>query len=249
MKASHFRTLSIAATAILFSGAASAGTWAVGASALVTPNPYRGYDTKIYPVPIISYEGDDFYFHTLTAGYYLWKDEKNKFSFTATYLPFGFDPKDSDDSQMKRLDKRRGTLMGGLAFSHNEEWGTLRATFNGDMLDNSDGLVADVAYLYAFHEDKWVLVPGIGMAWNSSNQNQYYYGINNNESRRSGLSSYSPDDSFSPYVELTAKYSFTKDWQGFFTGRYLRLASEVTDSPMVEKNYIGALWTGVTYSF
>ncbi|MGC6386977.1 MipA/OmpV family protein [Ewingella sp. S1.OA.A_B6] len=249
MKGTHFRALSIAATAIMFSHAAVADTWSLGASVLVSPNPYRGYDTKVYPIPIISYESDDFYFHTLTAGYYLWKDDKNKFSLTATYLPFGFNPSDSDDSQMKRLDKRRGTLMGGLAYSHNEDWGTLRTTFNGDVLDNSDGLVADVAYLYAFHADNWALVPGVGVAWNSSNQNQYYYGINSNESRRSGLSSYSPGDSFSPYVELSAKYNFTKEWQGFFTGRYIRLASEVTDSPMVEKNYIGVLWTGVTYSF
>lgn len=249
MKGMHFRALSIAATAIMFSHAAVAGTWSLGASALVSPNPYRGYDTKVYPIPIISYESDDFYFHTLTAGYYLWKDDKNKFSLTATYLPFGFTPSDSDDSQMKRLDKRRGTLMGGLAYSHNEDWGTLRASFNGDVLNNSDGLVADVAYLYAFHQDNWALIPGVGVAWSSSNQNQYYYGINSNESRRSGLSTYSPDDSFSPYVELSAKYNFTKDWQGFFTGRYIRLASEVTDSPMVDKNYIGVLWTGVTYSF
>ncbi len=249
MKASHFRTLSIAATAIMFSHAAAAGTWSLGASALVGTAPYKGYDTKVYPVPIISYEGDDFYFHTLTAGYYLWKDDKNKLSLTATYVPFGFDPDDTDDSQLKRLDKRRGTLLGGLAYSHNEEWGTIRATFNGDVLDNSDGMVADVAYLYAFKQDNWALIPGVGVAWSSSNQNQYYYGVSSNESRRSGLNTYSPDDSFSPYVELSAKYDFTSQWQGFFTGRYIRLADEVKDSPMVDKSYTGILWTGVTYSF
>ncbi|MFI3309005.1 MipA/OmpV family protein [Ewingella allii] len=249
MKISHFKTLSIATAAVLCSHAAAAGTWSLGASALVDVNPYKGYDTKVLPVPIISYEGDDFYFHTLTAGYYLWKDDQNKFSLTATYIPFGFKPDDSDDSQMKRLDKRRGTLMAGLAYSHIEDWGTIRTTFNGDVLDNSDGMVADLAYLYTFHQDNWALVPGIGVQWSSSNENQYYYGINSNESRRSGLSSYSPDDSFSPYLELSAKYDINKDWQAFFMGRYIRLDSEVKDSPMVDKSYSGMLWTGVTYSF
>ncbi|MGY2950159.1 outer membrane scaffolding protein for murein synthesis (MipA/OmpV family) [Ewingella americana] len=145
MKISHFKTLSIATAAVLFSHAAAAGTWSLGASALVDVNPYKGYDTKVLPVPIISYEGDDFYFHTLTAGYYLWKDDQNKLSLTGTYIPFGYKPGDSDDSQMKRLDKRRGTLMAGLAYSHIEEWGTIRTTFNGDVLDNSDGMVADLA--------------------------------------------------------------------------------------------------------
>ncbi|MGY2950158.1 outer membrane scaffolding protein for murein synthesis (MipA/OmpV family) [Ewingella americana] len=104
-------------------------------------------------------------------------------------------------------------------------------------------------YLYTFHQDNWALVPGIGVQWSSSNQNQYYYGINSNESRRSGLNSYSPDDSFSPYLELSAKYDINKDWQAFFMGRYIRLDSEVKDSPMVDKSYSGMLWTGVTYSF
>jgi outer membrane protein len=50
-------------------------------------------------------------------------------------------------------------------------------------------------------------------------------------------------------VELSAKYSFNKDWQAFFLGRYILLDSEVKNSPMVDKSYSGTLWTGVTYSF
>lgn len=249
MKILNLKTLSIVGSAVLFSHAAVAGTWSLGASALGDVNAYRGYDNKILPVPIVSYDSDDFYFKSLTAGYYLWKDSSNKFSVTATYIPFGFDPDDSDDHQMKRLNKRRGTLMGGLAYSHVEDWGTLRATFNGDVLNNSNGLVADAAYLYPIHQDNWALVPGFGVMWSSSNQNDYYYGVTKGESRRSGLSSYSADDSFSPYAEISARYNFTRDWQGFFTGRYIRLADEVKDSPMVDKSYTAIVWTGVTYSF
>lgn len=249
MKTPGLKTLSIVGAAVLFSQAAVAGTWSLGASALGIVNPYRGYDNKIYPVPLVSYEGDDFYFKSLTAGYYLWKDDKNKFSLTATYIPFVFDPDDSDDHQMKNLNKRRGTLMSGLAYSHNEDWGTLRATFSGDVLNNSNGLVADAAYLYPIHQDNWALIPSFGVMWNSSNQNDYYYGVSKDESRRSGMSSYSADDSFNPYAELSARYNFTKDWQAFFTGRYIRLADEVKDSPMVDKSYTAVVWTGVTYTF
>lgn len=249
MKTPNLKTLSIVGAAVLFSHAAVAGTWSLGASALGDVNPYRGYDNKVYPVPVISYESDDFYFKSLTAGYYMWKDDHNKFSATASYIPFGYDPDDSDDHQMKQLNKRRGTLMGGLAYSHIEDWGTLRATFNGDVLNNSNGLVADAAYLYPIREDNWALVPGFGVMWSSSNQNDYYYGVSKGESRRSGLSSYTADDSFSPYAELSARYNFTKEWQAFFTGRYIRLADEVKDSPMVDKSYSAVVWTGVTYTF
>lgn len=64
-------------------------------------------------MPVIDYEGDDFYFRTLTAGYYLWKDQENQLSIMGYYTPWGYRPGDSDDDRMKRLDKRRGTLMAG----------------------------------------------------------------------------------------------------------------------------------------
>ncbi|MNC64516.1 MltA-interacting protein precursor [compost metagenome] len=109
--------------------------------------------------------------------------------------------------------------------------------------------MGDIAYLYKFQVDSWSFAPGIGVNWNSSNQNQYYYGINGDESRRSTFNTYKPSDSWSPYVELTTNYNINANWNAFFTGRYLRLDSEVKDSPMVDKSYTGMLWTGVTYTF
>ncbi|QQN36295.1 MULTISPECIES: MipA/OmpV family protein [Rahnella] len=249
MKMINLKTLSIVSAAVLCSHAAVAGTWQAGASALVAPDPYRGNNDHVYPVPIINYDNDDFYFHTLMAGYYLWNDDANKLSVTASYFPLSFDPSDSDDKRMKRLDKRHSTLMAGLAYSHNAEWGTLRASFNADTLDTSNGMTADLGYLYAIKGSNWAVVPGFGVTWFSSNLTQYYYGVTKDESRRSGFHSYSPNDSFSPYVEVSAKYNFTPAWQGFVTGRYLRLSSEVTDSPIIENNWTGVLWTGVTYTF
>lgn len=249
MKLSPLKTLAILTSAIFCAQSAQAGSWSLGASALVSPNPYRGHQDRVYPVPIINYDGDDFYFHTLTAGYNLWKDQQNQLSLMLYYSPLHFKPGDSDDDRMKQLDKRRGTLMSGVAYSHNAEWGTLRTTFSGDVLDNSNGLVGDVAYLYKFTTGSWAFVPGVGVTWNSKNQNKYYYGINGNEANRSGFNSYKPDDSWSTYLELSVNYQINPSWNAFFMGRYINLGSEIKDSPMVDKSYTGLLWTGVTYSF
>nr|WP_269475662.1 MipA/OmpV family protein [Serratia rubidaea] len=248
VKIFKFKTLAIAG-ALLCAQGAQAGTWSLGASALLTPDPYKGNNTRLYPVPVINYDSEDFYFHTLTAGYYLWNDQVNKLSVMAYYSPLHFRPGDSDDDRMKRLDKRRGTLMAGMAYSHNAEWGTLRAAFSGDTLDNSNGLVGDLAYLYKFQLGDWSLAPGVGVTWSSKNQNKYYYGVSDNESRRSGLNSYKPSDSWAPYLELTANYQINKSWNAFFMGRYVRLSDEVKDSPMVDTSYDGMLWSGVTYTF
>ncbi|MEG3136144.1 MipA/OmpV family protein [Rouxiella sp. T17] len=249
MKTYYFKALPLVAVVAMSCQSVHASTFSLGAAALGSTNLYKGYGNNFYPIPVVDYDGDNFYFHSLVAGYYLWKDQQNQLSLIAGYNPFGFRPKDTDDEQLKRLDKRRGTLMAGVAYNHNAEWGTIRTTFTGDTLDYSNGLVGDVAYLYAFKADKWAVVPGVGVMWNSANQNKYYYGVSGNESRRSGLQSYKPGDSFNPYFELSAKYSFAPQWQAFFTGRYIRLADEVKDSPMVDKSYTGVVMTGITYSF
>lgn len=249
MKISQLKTLAIIASVMVCAHSAQAGTWSLGASALVSPDPYRGYQDRVYPVPVINYEGDDFYFRTLTAGYHLWKDQENQLSIMGYYLPLSFRPGDSDDDRMKRLDKRRGTLMAGLAYSHKAEWGTFRTTFTGDTLNYSNGLVGDVAYLYKFDLGIFTLIPGVGVMWSSNNQNKYYYGVSENESRRSGLGRYTPDDSWAPYVEMSASYRINKAWNAFFVGRYVKLSDEVKDSPMVDKSYSGLLMTGVSYSF
>lgn len=87
------------------------------------------------------------------------------------------------------------------------------------------------------------------MQWNSENQNEYYYGVSRKESARSGLRGYNPNDSWSPYLELSASYNFLGDWSVYGTARYTRLSDEVTDSPMVDKSRTGLISTGITYKF
>ena len=93
------------------------------------------------------------------------------------------------------------------------------------------------------------LTPGIGVQYSSENYNDYYYGVSKAESRRSGLNSYSADDGWDPYLELTASYNFLGDWNVYGTGRYTRLSDEVKESPMVDKSWSGIFSVGVTYKF
>lgn len=244
------RTLSaLGSLALLVTAAAHAGTWSIGASALVAPDPYRGDNDRVYPVPMVNYDSDSFYFHSLTAGYYLWKDQQDQLSATAFYSPWRFRASDSDDWRMKRLNNRYATVMAGLSYSHHEAWGTLRASFVGDILDNSNGLVGDLAYLYTLHHGDWSFTPGVGVTWNSANQNSYYFGVSDSEARRSSLQQYSPENSWSPYLELTTYYRINADWNAFFAGRFVQLSSQIKDSPMIAKSYTGMLWSGVTYRF
>ena len=74
-------------------------------------HPYKDYDTDVYPVPVINYEGDNFWFRGLGGGYYLWNDATDKLSITAYWSPLYFKAKDSGDHQMRHLDDRKSTMM------------------------------------------------------------------------------------------------------------------------------------------
>lgn len=221
----------------------------VGAGVGIAEQPYKQYDHDIIPIPVINYESDNFWFHGLGGGYYLWNDDADKLSVMGYWSPLRFKSNDSDDHQLRSLDDRKSTMMMGLSWLHNTQYGSLRTSLAGDVLDNSDGIVGDLAWIYRYTQGDLTLTPGIGVQWSSEDQNQYYYGVSRHESSKSGLRHYDPNDSWSPYLELTASYRLAENWNVFGAARYTRLSDEVTDSPMVDKSWAGILSTGVTYSF
>ncbi|TKI08355.1 MipA/OmpV family protein [Martelella alba] len=226
-----------------------ASDWSLGASAFRSTSPYKGGDERIKPFPVINYDGDSLYIRGLSAGYYLWKDQQNQLSLTVSYLPWGFKPDDDDYGYMKKLDERRSTAMAGISYRYSAEWGIVRGQYLGDILNNSNGFAADLAYLYPFHFQRLTLLPGVGAGWASGKQNDYYFGVSSHEARRSGLEQYQADDGWSPYLEVTALYAVTDNWQAMLMARYTRLSDEVKDSPMVDASSTTLIGAGITYRF
>lgn len=221
----------------------------LGAGVGVVEHPYKNYDVQTYLFPAVSYDGDYFWFRGLGGGYYLWNDSADTLSVMAYWQPLYFKPGDSDNRQLRLLDKRKSTMMAGISWSHHTQYGFLRTTLAGDVLDNSNGIVWDAAWLYRYVNGGFTLTPGVGMEWNSQEQNEYYYGVSRKESARSGLQRYKPDDGWAPYLEISANYRFAGDWSVYGTARYTRLSGEVTDSPMVDKSWNGLFSTGISYHF
>ncbi|MCG8710207.1 MipA/OmpV family protein [Brenneria sp. 4F2] len=234
---------------LLCSAPALAGDWSLGLSAGAAQSPYRDTDPTIFPFPLVGYESDYLFFHGVKGGLHLWKDEVNQLDVFAAYDGRQFKPKDSDDRRMKRLDKRDSTAVAGLEYTLRTDFGHFNASVAGDVLDNSDGLSANAAYLYPIKLDDWEILPKVGVRWDSKDLNKYYFGVSQSESLRSGLAAYTPEDSFTPYAELAVRYRITPAWVTFASARYEALPDAVKNSPMVDKEGIGMVSAGVSYSF
>ncbi|MGL4858697.1 MAG: MipA/OmpV family protein, partial [Enterobacteriaceae bacterium] len=153
--------LSLLGTGVLAQSAAAAvESPSLGLGVLVTPNPYKGDQDRVFPVPLVNYDSELFYIKGLGAGYYLWNEDNNKLSASLFYDTLHFTPGDSDNNAMKQLNKRHSTMLGGLRYQHQENWGTLRAMAGGDLLNNSNGMLADFTYLYGIDMGRLQVIPG-----------------------------------------------------------------------------------------
>ena len=235
--------------AISVNSAYAESTLTLGAGVGAIKHPYKGYDSRAYLVPAVSYDGDNFWFRGLGGGYYLWNDAADTLSVMAYWLPMYFHPDDSNHYQLRQLDKRKSTMMAGISWSHHTAYGFLRTSLAADVLDNSNGVVGDVAWLYRYVNGGFTLTPGIGVEWSSQKQNDYYYGVSRRESARSGLERYKADNGWAPYLEVSASYNFIGHWSVYGSARYSRLSDEVKNSPMVDTSWDGLFSSGITYRF
>ncbi|MGL6017614.1 MAG: MipA/OmpV family protein [Gibbsiella quercinecans] len=234
---------------VIGSASALADSLALGLSAGAAQSPYRETDPTVFPFPLISYDSDYLFFHGIKGGVHLWKDDVNQLDVFAAYDPRQFRPKDSDDRRMKLLDRRDSTAVAGVEYTLRTDFGHFNASVAGDVLDNSDGISANAAYLYPIMLNDWELVPKVGVRWDSKDQNKYYFGVSQRESQRSGLAAYDPQDSFTPYAELALRYHVTPAWTTFVSARYEALPDEVKNSPMVDKDGVGLVSAGFSYKF
>ncbi|MEY8581583.1 MipA/OmpV family protein [Enterobacter roggenkampii] len=219
-----------------------------GALAVVDP-AYRKTGTEILTVPLVNYEYGNFYLRSLNVGYYLFRDGENDLALNAGVGTLRFSPSDSDDSNMKTLDKRRLSVMSGITMNNRFRQGTLRTSVMTDISGNSGGTMADMTWLYPLHSGNLVVTPGFGLNWNDSQYNRYYYGITSSESRRSGMKQYSPGDSVTFSMELSVFYQVNKNWYLTSSVKATELSGTIRQSDMVGSGVATLFVAGAGYHF
>ncbi|MBC3220582.1 MipA/OmpV family protein [Serratia fonticola] len=244
-----FSVNALSLTAILLTGNAYAGDWSVGAGVLAEQLPYRDYDAQYIPLPILTYQGEQFFINGQGIGVNLLSSEKHNLHLAVNYSPLSFKPADSDDPAMKKLDKRRATAMAGIGYQYHADWGNINADIATDVMGYSDGVIADVGYQYRFQFGKLQLVPGFGMRWQNRAFNNYYFGISERESQRSGIQQYQAKSGVTSYISLASYYAINNDWQLFLMGYNEQMSDTVKDSPMTVRDYSINAVAGVLYSF
>ncbi|WP_392566592.1 MipA/OmpV family protein [Utexia brackfieldae] len=246
------KTVAISCTllsGIAISQLAQASSFSIGAGALVDRSAYRGYDTKVYPLPVINYDNGYLFVRGSAAGLYAYKTESDQVALQVAYLPGRFKTSHTDDYALKQLNNRKLSFMAGASYSHRADWGNINLNVMTDVSGNSKGTIADLGYGYGLHFAQLYIEPKVGLEWQDHKYNNYYYGVSDSESARSGLNKYDADNGVNPYIAVNSYYKFSKNWQAFVLARYTYLSSQIKDSPMTDRSSAVLVGAGVTYRF
>lgn len=223
--------------------------FSLGLGGSLITNEYKDMQGNSTLLPLLGYESEYFYLRGVAGGIHFFRNDWLELNAQLSYLPQHFYAGDSGNWAMRQLDNRYSTLMGGFNGRITSEIGIISATLSTDLLGYSNGTLLDAAYTYPIAIERLNIAPTIGFQWNDTNYNKYYYGIENSEARRSGLETYNPESSCSPYAQLSARLNFNENWSALASMRAMFLNQEIYDSPMVEKSEKYSFSLGALYSF
>lgn len=218
----------------------------VGAGAVISGKPYVGADSKVYPVPLVGYEGERLYLRGISGGYRLVKMKRWSIGPTVRARFEGYEA--SDSPALSGMQDRNPTVDGGIDLAWMTDWGLFSTIVVTDLLGAHDGHELEASYTIRLPYAGFTIFPSVGVRWRSSNLVQYYYGVRDSEARP-GRPAYKPDAAITPVVRLALRRDLSEKWGALLAAQYEWLDSEISNSPIVDDTSRLSLVLGVTYAF
>jgi outer membrane protein len=204
--------------------------------------------TEIKVLPGVFYDNNRVYARGAQAGVYLINDGSNQLAAYAELAGSEFEPEDATGA-LKGLDERKDSAAAGLSYMRLTPVGGFRAQYATDILDRSGGNIARLSYLGKISKNKLTVYPSVGFEYHDNDYNQYYYGVSDTESNRTGVDAYTANSSLNPFINVSANYDFNKRWAGFANQSVSYLPNEQYDSPMVDSRTDATTTLGLLYKF
>jgi outer membrane protein len=219
--------------------------WGLGVGAIVQNARYAGEGTRVQPVPLISYEGDHFFFRGITAGWQFVGAETFGLAAIVQARFDGFEIKELGRRELamngldsRLLEDRDDSLDAGISASWSGSAGELELELLADVTGKSKGQEFSLQYGYPLDFGRTLITPNIGVTYLSKDMANYYYGTLDSEVAR-GVIDYKPDAVTIPHVGVNVMHSFGNNWTFLALLEYSALPNKITDSPLLERDTKG----------
>ena len=228
----------------ILSNATNVTHWGLGAGVGLEESPYKGYGSKVSPIPLIYF--DDKWIHALgtTLDLKIGKWSSVLFTLRGQYA-LGDGYRGSDAPILNGMQNRNGAFWFGPALA----WHTGYGTLSGDFLTGGNkGQKASIEFAKALEYGSFSVEPHVGAEWLSSKYVDYYYGVRSSEVR-AGRPAYTGKAAYNVSLGTKVDYRFTPHQLVFFDVGVTHLSSGITDSPLVGKRFVPEVRLGYLYQF
>jgi outer membrane protein len=221
-----------------------------GAGVIITRNPHRGIGTESHGIPLFFYRKEKFSLYGPMMNYSLLKEKSWEVRALARIRFEGYE--EDDSRYLRGMDDRDWTLELGGSVSRILGEARITADVSADVLNEHKGHQVRLFYNYDFRGAANIrdllVTPSFGVTYRSSQLNDYYYGVRSDEAVP-GRPEYNVGDSIGLLTALRLNYRLDEQWSVMGMGAVQWLGSEITDSPIVEKDYMASLLVGILYRF
>jgi outer membrane protein len=238
----------------------TAGEWRVGANVVGGSNPFLGEDNGAIVVPMVAYKGERFYanlgnpgpsfFNGSTnfggLGYSVVKADDFNIDLVGRIRAMGLYPEDND--KLKGVDDRKPGFDLGVTARWQSALGELNAQLLADVSDRSKGREVILSYALPLTLGQLLVRPEVGVSWQDSDLNDYYFGVDANEAtvRRAV---YTVESTVTPFAGIEFEYAFDQKINLIAGAGVSRFDDEVRDSPIVDERYFAGGYLGLSYTF
>lgn len=219
-----------------------ASGWGAGLGAVIQQQGYVGASTDTMIFPMLSYQGENFYWQGPELGY----EVNDNLSFFGSYRFDGFD--EDDSNFFDGMEARKGSLDLGVAYSFDTDIGNIEVEAAFDVLDEHGGYELGLSYGFPLPALGGMVIPSIGVSYVSEDLVDYYYGVRASEAT-DNRPQYQGDSAVNFSVGLTGFWPIEENQQVFASLSYDILGSGIEDSPLLEDSASSSLVIGWIYQF
>ncbi|NOH24053.1 MipA/OmpV family protein [Vibrio europaeus] len=224
--------------------------WSIGAAASYSPAVYKDTPSNETIIPLVGYEGEHLFLRGFTAGYRLYPiGSPQNIIFRAAYDPRTLKPEDSTNPDIRLMDERQATVLGGVSYQVITLVGLFEATAGSDILHRHSGIYAEAVWRLPIRRNGWGITPSMGFAYNSERLNNHLYGVSSEEAARSNFDEFDADWDGQLFISASGYMHITPNVRVTGGVRYTNIEGGIEDSPLIESGVTTSANLGVAYVF
>ncbi len=218
----------------------------LGAGPYMQSQPYEGADAFTLASPVVFFDNRRFYMRWMRLGMYLYGERNWGISVTAQPVPLQYEA--SDSRALAGMEDRENSWEAGFAIGGENDLGFAELSLFHDLLGNSNGTKLRLELGKVLKSGRWTLVPSVLAIGLSGSFNDYYYGVRDSEATPT-RPAYSAGSGIDLAAQTYLMYDITPRWHILGNIRADYLSSEITDSPIVDQDWMLSGMISVLYSF